>query len=117
MIAVMIVSIVIAALFKLRGDTNNLFTQIQQNQKYKTYTTLLLWERDYGFHKKSLNLYRFVENFTIDDDLRRELKEIKIDLKYTKLKSIDLDTQKLEVGRTDFHFQNFELYFNRVILR
>jgi len=73
MVAVMIVSVVIASLLKLRGDTNHLFMQIQKSQKESTTGTFLLWNRNYGLNKSNTNLYRLVEDFNIDDDLRREL--------------------------------------------
>jgi prepilin-type N-terminal cleavage/methylation domain-containing protein len=115
MVAVMIVSIVIAALFKLRGDTNHLFTKIQQEQKGSSYATLLLWNPNYGFTKESINLYRLVDNFDLDDDLRRKLKTIKTKISYEKLKTIDLDTMQLEIGKTDFSVGDFDVTFNRVI--
>ena len=110
----MIVSVVIAALFKLRGDTNHLFTKIQQEQKKSSYATLLLWNNDYGLNKESINLYRLVDNFDLDDDTRRELKAIKAKIQYTKIKSIDLDTIVVEIGKTEFSFQDFDITFNRV---
>ena len=114
MVAVMIVSIVIAALFKLRGDTNHLFSKIQEQQKGSAYATLLLWNKNYGYNKEQLNLYRLVENFDLDDDLRRELKNTKVKINYHKIKTIDLDTSSLEVGKTEFSFKEYDIEFNRV---
>jgi len=117
MIAVMIVSIVIAALFKLRGDTNHLFSRIQQEQKKSTYATLILWNDKYGFNKEDINMYRLVDNFELDNDTRRELKNIKAKVRYSKIKSIDLDTLVIEIGKTELLFDNIDIHFNRVITR
>jgi len=110
----MIVSIVIAALFKLRGDTNHLFLKVQKEQKMRSYASLLLWNSTYGFSKDDINLYRLVEDFDLDDDTRRELKAIKAKIRYEKLKSIDLDTLVIEVGKTEFSFKDFDITLNRV---
>ena len=117
MVAVMIVSVVIAALLKLRGDTNHLFMQIQQSQKQSTTGTFLLWNRNYGLDDSSTNLYRLVENFDIDDDLRRELKNIKVEIKYKRIKDIELDMMTFEVGETELYSEDFDINFNRVLLR
>jgi len=113
----MIVSVVIAALLKLRGDTNHLFMQIQQSQKQSTTGTFLLWNRNYGLDDSSTNLYRLVENFDIDDDLRRELKNIKVEIKYKRIKDIELDMMTFEVGETELYSEDFDINFNRVLLR
>ena len=116
MVAVMIVSLVIAALFKLRGDTNHLFLKVQEEQKLSSYATLLLWNTNYGFTNDDLNLYRLVENFDLDDDLRRELKKIKAKIEYKKIKTLELDTLRLEIGESDFSFKGFDSRFHRVRL-
>jgi len=117
MIAVMIVSVVIAALFKLQGDTNHLFKEIQKNQKESSYATFLLWNRTYGFNKSNLNLYRLVDNFDLDDDLRRELKNIKAEIIYTKQENLEVDDLTFEIGTTRLHTQDFDLSFKRIQLR
>ncbi len=117
MVAVMIVSVVIAALLKLRGDTNHLFMQIQKSQKQSSVGTFLLWNKDYGLDKSSANLYRLVENFNIDDDLRRELKNTKVEIKYKRIQNIEFDMLTFEVGETELRSKDFDINFHRVLLR
>jgi prepilin-type N-terminal cleavage/methylation domain-containing protein len=117
MIAVMIVSVVIAALFKLQGDTNHLFSHIQKSQNNRALSTFVLWNRKYSLEKNEQNLYRLVDNFDMDDNLRRELKKVKTEIDYSRVRTIETDTLTLEIGRTDFTSKEFDFHFNRVTLR
>ena len=117
MVAVMIVSVVIAALLKLRGDTNHLFTQIQKNQQHSSMATLLLWNRQYGLQKSSTNLYNLVDTFDLDDDLRRELKNVKATITFDRVKTIEVDMLTFEIDDTAFQSKDFDIHYNRVILR
>lgn len=117
MIAVMIVSLVIAALLKLQGNTNHLFNRLQSDQRRSSYATLLLWNPTYGLNKSQGTLYRLVDNFDMDDELRRELKKSKFNIEYKKLQTLEIDNLILEVGKTHFSCENLDIYFNRVHLR
>jgi prepilin-type N-terminal cleavage/methylation domain-containing protein len=117
MIAVMIVSVVIAAIFKLRGDTNHLFFKIKEHQQESSMATLLLWNTKYGLQNDDPTLYQLVEEFDIDDDLRRELKKIKSDIHYKRVDTIESDNLNIEIGRTEFSSKHFDFNFNRVQLR
>jgi len=117
MVAVMIVSVVIAALLKLRGDTNHLFTQIQKNQQHSSMATLLLWNRQYNLQKSSTNLYNLVDTFDLDDDLRRELKNVKATITFDRVKTIEVDMLTFEIDDTAFQSKDFDIHYNRVILR
>ena len=119
MVAVMIVSVVIAALFKLRGDTNHLFSKIQESQKNSCYATFLLWNQKYGLDKAKtkVDLYRLVEEFDMDDALRRELKAHKAEINYNRVDTIETDDLTIEIGKTSLRSKDFDFNFNRIILR
>jgi hypothetical protein len=117
MVAVMIVSVVIAALLKLRGDTSHLFMQIQKSQKQNAVGTFLLWNRNYGLDKSETNLYRLVENFDMDDELRRELKKVKVQIQYQRLETIEMDMLTFEIGKTELQVDDFDIALKRVTLR
>jgi len=117
MVAVMIVSVVIAALFKLRGDTNHLFSNLQKRERQNGIATFLLWNRDYGLQKSDTNLFRLVDNFDMDDDLRRELKSLKTEIIYKRVETLELDSLTLEIGKTNLHSKAFDIYLDRVTLR
>jgi len=119
MVAVMIVSVVIASLLKLQGNSSHMLMKLQQNQNNNHFTTFLLYNRDYGLqkHSQKLNLYRLVDNFDMDDDLRRELKSINATIKYKQIRKIDLDTTTIEVGETELSLPHFNTSLIRVTVQ
>jgi hypothetical protein len=93
--------------------------KLQQNQNNNHFTTFLLYNRDYGLqkHSQKLNLYRLVDNFDMDDDLRRELKSINATIKYKQIRKIDLDTTTIEVGETELSLPHFNTSLMRVTIQ
>ena len=90
MVAVMIVSVVIAALLQMRGNTSHKFIGIKEMTQTNQYNSFLLSLSDkYGFEKSNINLYRLVDDFDLESDLRRKLKEIKLQVDYEELDTID----------------------------
>ena len=114
MVAVMIVSVVIAALLKMRGDTNHLFSKMKQSQNGSHYATFLLWNRNYGFENEKANLYRLVSEFDVDDDTRRYLKGVEVTLSYEKLETMESDDVTFEVGRSEIKAKDFDISLYRV---
>jgi len=115
MVAVMIVSLVVGALFKLRGDTSHLFMKLQQEQKQSSLSSLLLWNRDYGLENSKTNLYTLVEDFFLDDDLRRELKNLPISIQFHRIKRVEINGFNLEIGQSTLKTKNFEVSLQRVV--
>lgn len=90
MVAVMIVSVVIAALIQMRGDTSNKFIGIKKMMQTNQYNSFLLSQSDkYGFEESNIDLYRLVDDFDLESDLRRRLKSIKLKVDYEELDTID----------------------------
>lgn len=90
MVAVMIVSVVIAALLQMRGDTSNKFIGIKKMMQTNQYNSFLLSQSDkYGFEESNIDLYRLVDDFDLESDLRRRLKSIKLKVDYEELDTID----------------------------
>jgi hypothetical protein len=113
-VAVLIVSVVIAALLQMRGTTATLFLDIKKRLNTNQIVTLTLWNQNYGFEKSDATLYRLVENFNIDDTLRRELKKSKIKISYDTLDSFDTQNSVLELGKTKISSKDFSLFIDRV---
>ena len=88
MVAVMIISVVVAALLQLQSNNTDTFLHLKRMQKNLQYASLLQGSK-YGFENDSLTLDRMVERFDLDDDLRRELKSIRAQLLYQELDRID----------------------------
>jgi len=90
MVAVMIVSVVIAALLQMQGSTTTKFFGIKKMMQTNQYNSFLLSLGDkYGFEKSHMDMNRFVEDFDLESDLRRRLKAMKAELDYKGIKSID----------------------------
>jgi prepilin-type N-terminal cleavage/methylation domain-containing protein len=102
MVAVMIVSVVIAALWQMRGDASTKFSTLQKMQTLNPYATFLLANSDkYGFEKSTTNMKSLVDDFDLESDLRRQLKNIKVHIRYDILNNLDSnDSMMLEIGTT-----------------
>jgi len=86
----MIVSVVIAALLQMRGNTSNQFMQIKKMAQTNQYNSFLLsLDEKYGFEKSNIDMKRLVEDFDLESDLRRKLSSIKVNLDYEALSVID----------------------------
>lgn len=114
MVAVMIVSLVIGAMFQLRGNTNHLFMKMQQREAKSDYMTFVLWNKEYGYNSEDVTLYRLLEDFDVESELRRELKSQKVHLDYTKKGILELERIKLELGTTLFKTDGFQTPIERI---
>ena len=124
MVAVMIVSVVIAAILQMRGNTSNMFANLKKKAELNQYASFFLWNNKYGFENETFALSRLVEDIDIDDDLRRELKNIKMKLDYKKLRKIDTadysdDTTGIviEMGEDKISTENFNTKLIRLRLQ
>ena len=119
MVAVMIISVVITALLELQSNTTKSFLHLRKVQKNLQYASLLQGTK-YGYENDSLTLERLVARFDLDDELRRELKNIKANILYQKLDTVD--TSELEDAdeankRRDAQQATFILEIGRTVLQ
>jgi prepilin-type N-terminal cleavage/methylation domain-containing protein len=134
MVAVMIVSVVIAALLQMKGNTNHKFIQLKKIVTENQYNTFLISVDDkYSFETSNIDLYRLVDNFDLENDLRRKLKSIKTKVSYEKLYVFDSgdfndDSEDeegeegenggidiiFEIGKTSLKSEEFSLSLMRV---
>ena len=134
MVAVMIVSVVIAALLQMKGNTNHKFIQLKKIVTENQYNTFLISVDDkYSYETSNIDLYRLVDNFDLENDLRRKLKSIKTKVSYDKLDVLDTgnfndDSEDeegeegenggidiiFEIGKTSLKSEEFSLSLMRV---
>ena len=107
MVAVMIISVVIMALLQMQGNTSHIFSKLGNTLKINQYTSLFISNKDYGFEKKSVDLDDLLSEFKVENELRRELKTIKVKVDYEELKTIDMSENEegssslvFELGKT-----------------
>jgi len=89
LIAVMIISVVIGSLLQLFSNNTTTFSSIHQKIVHTNTTTLLLGNPHYGYENDKTDLAELIKDFPIDDDLRRQLKKIKIEILYNEVTTID----------------------------
>ncbi|SFV50699.1 hypothetical protein MNB_SM-4-437 [hydrothermal vent metagenome] len=132
MVAVVIVSVVIAALLQMQGNTNHKLFGIKEMIKTSQYTSFLLSVSDkYGFESSKMDMKRLVDEFELESDLRRRLKGMKLELDYEELTTIDtseLDASSdlnetsntsliFEIGKTTLETKDFTTQVIRVTIQ
>jgi len=94
MVAVMIVSVVVASLLKLFSNNTHMISTLDDRLDASMYATLFIGKIDgvsdqFGFENDEYYLSDLVKDFNIDDDLRRKLKEKKAKIIYKVEQQID----------------------------
>jgi prepilin-type N-terminal cleavage/methylation domain-containing protein len=90
MIAVMIVSVVIASILQMRGNSSFIYERIEKNAKVNQYLSFLIDNQDFGYEKKTTTMKNLCDEFKLDSELRREFADIKLKLDYKKLDVLDM---------------------------
>lgn len=97
MIAVMIVSLVVATLLQMQGNANHKFFQIKEMMQTSQQSSFLLSNtRENTFEKSSTDMKTLLDEFELESDLRRRLSSIKVKIDYEVLSIID--TSKIDVS-------------------
>ena len=112
----MIVSVVVGAIISLRGNASNLLMHIKKDEKNLQFASFLPWSKESGLDSARTNLYRLSESVDMDDELRRKLKTLAIEIKYTKIRSYDMEDAVYEVGTTALKSKDFQLTLERITL-
>ena len=109
MVAVLIISVVIMALLEMQGNSAHMFSRFSSQLKINQYASFFISNEKYGFEKESVNLDDLLSDFKLEDDLRRDLKNIKVKLVYEKSEQLDMSESDdenvssgmiFEIGRT-----------------
>jgi prepilin-type N-terminal cleavage/methylation domain-containing protein len=90
MVAVMIISVVILGLLQLFANNTHIFFQLDKKVQNNQYLSAFLASQKYGFEDKKTTMYELLSDFDVNDDLRRQLKEQKVEVLYQELEVIDL---------------------------
>lgn len=109
MVAVLIISVVVMALFQMKGNSSHIFLNLTQKLETNQYLSFLISNDDYGFEQDTITADKLLEDFDLERDLRQNLKKVKVDLIYQKLEDIDMNEQEdenlssgmiFEIGKT-----------------
>lgn len=88
-VAVMIISVVIASLLQLYANNTRFFETFDERRAVPMYATLLIGAEDAGFEKGRVRLDELVKPFEVDDELRRHLKAFRAEVDYTEVTRFD----------------------------
>ncbi|MCF6330909.1 MAG: prepilin-type N-terminal cleavage/methylation domain-containing protein [Sulfurimonas sp.] len=123
MISVVIISVVILALFEMRGNSNLVFFQIKDKTKANQYLSFFIGQNDFELENKKISMKNLTTDFELDSELRREFSNTKIDIKYIELQSIDMKKYDegsemiFEIGSTNIKVKNTSASFMRIKLQ
>jgi len=90
MIAVVIISVVIAALIQMFANNTHIFASLSAKSKINSYVSLFVANNEYGLRDKELTLYDLTRDFRLESKLNQELRDTKVKIIYKDLDSIDM---------------------------
>ena len=117
MVAVMIISVVIMALIQMYANNTHIFLSLKNQTKANQYSSFLIGNKKYGYEDKSISMYDLVDDFDLSDDLRRKLKDIKVNVIYSELDAIDLSESDTQESSEDIVASELVLELGKSILK
>ncbi|MEA3498179.1 MAG: hypothetical protein U9R16_03875 [Campylobacterota bacterium] len=93
LVSVMLISVVIVALLQIKENNLSLLEKLEETTKYNNYISMVALENN----TKDGNIYLSEKLDFNDDDIRKELKDIKIEVKNQNLIPIKLDTDEYKI--------------------
>jgi prepilin-type N-terminal cleavage/methylation domain-containing protein len=90
MIAVVIISVVIAALIQMFANNTHIFSSLKSQSKINSYVSLFIANDTYGLEDREVSLDDLVSEFNVESELRAVLRETKAKIIYKELESIDM---------------------------
>lgn len=108
MVAVVIISIVILTLLQMFANNTHIFLSLKKKTQINQYSSFFVANSERGFEDDDTTLYRLIEEFQLEDELRRKLKEDKIKVIYQEIETIDMsefqdieEEEESEVGEEE----------------
>ncbi|WP_415396550.1 PilW family protein [Sulfurimonas sp. CS5] len=105
MVAVMIISVVIAALIQMFANNTHIFSQLTKQAKINQYTSLFVSNRDYGLETKKIHLDALLSDFKLERDLAKEISDTKVKILYQKLEQIDMSESDNKESNSSMIFE------------
>ena len=119
LVAVMVVSVIIAAMIHLRANGVFLMQKTAQKEQNSGYCTFLLGS-EYGFEKERFSLDDTAARFDMDDDLRKILRNITVKSSWQKVANFAFEDANasvalsIEIGKSTISFQDGGCSFYRI---
>lgn len=121
----MIISVVILAMVQMYSNNTFLLDSYKKHANITQYSSYLIANKEYGYESKNTTLYELLDEFDIETDLRRKLKQQKVEISYKVLKNIDLSEESnesapqisLEIGESILRTDKNSVALTRLQLR
>ena len=89
MISVIVITSVVMALYVMQGNAAYAFTSYKERAELNQYLSFLIASDKYGHQRDRSHVERLVEDFALEDSIKRELRTINIELDYKLIETID----------------------------
>ena len=90
MISVVIISSVIFSLLTMSGNNTHIFSSFRSQSQIDQYGSFLIANTKYGLEDDKTTLDKLVDEFDVESDLRRKLRDTKVEVIYQELGTIDM---------------------------
>ena len=90
MISVVIISTVIMALIELFSNNTHIFASLSKKNQTSQSLSFMMSNKDYGFKDEKISLNDLLQDFDLETDLRRKLKDSKVEIIYQEVDTIDM---------------------------
>ncbi|PHS56730.1 MAG: hypothetical protein COB17_08475 [Sulfurimonas sp.] len=90
MVSVMIISVVIATLLQMRGNSSHIFLSLDKKLKVNQLASFFISNENYGYENKNTSLDELISEFELEDDLRIKLKNTSVKIIYQEINTIDM---------------------------
>lgn len=104
-VAVMIITIVIMALLQMRGNSSHMFLNFSKKLEVNQYISFINLDTNQSDENYNTTIDKMLNDFDIENDLRKKLKNIKVKIIYQKLKQIDLSQNEDDNVSSDVIFE------------
>jgi len=91
MVAVLIISVVIMALFEMQGNNSLFFSKFYKKIQVNQMVSFFISNKKNGFAKEDIYLDDLLSEFKLENELRRKLKEVKVELDYEELVQLGMN--------------------------
>ncbi len=90
MVSVVIISTVIMALIELFSNNTHIFSSLEKKNQTNQSLSFMMNNKDYGFKAEKISLNDLLQDFDLETDLRRKLKDSKVEIIYQEVDTIDM---------------------------
>jgi len=115
MISVIIISTVILSLLTMSGNNTHIFTSFKNKTIINQYASFFIANTKYGLENDEATLDRLVDEFDLESDLRRTLRDTKVKVIYQELETIDMSEYEEDSDVSEDNVEEAQVNNNLII--